>query len=207
MNINIAGLSDDDFDSDEPPHLNGNDISRRLLPELIVDEADPTAAAKELTAMFVGRSGFLFNGSHLFRVIIDPNGSPRAIAVTDNAVRIMAHEICTPVKLRRTKKGERLIPCSISKDIAQIYLNGLQDRWNLPKLHRYLRTTMAPCASPRAMTGQAVCGATMFLSSIFQSGPPKQSCARPASAFLGPFRLPTAFRCAKVDLGYILRSN
>jgi hypothetical protein len=139
----FAGLDSPDLSNDEidrhlaeregAQHTNGH-CSRSQLPQLIVDEADPTATAKELAAMFVGHSDFLFNGSNLVRVIADSDGSPRAIAVTDHAVRVMAHEICNPVKLRRTRKGEQLIPVSVSKDIAQIYLNGLQDRWNLPKL-------------------------------------------------------------------------
>jgi putative DNA primase/helicase len=121
--------------ADEKPHLNGNGhADRSQLPKLIVDAADPTATAKELAAMLAKSSDFLFNGNGLVRVVVDPDGSPRAIAVTDHAVRVAAHEICNPVKLKRTKKGEQLIPASLSKDIAQIYLNALQDRWNLPKL-------------------------------------------------------------------------
>jgi putative DNA primase/helicase len=121
--------------ADEKLHLNGNGhADRSQLPPLIVDDADPTATAKELAAMLAKSSDFLFNGNGLVRVVVDPDGSPRAIAVTDHAVRVAAHEICNPVKLKRTKKGEQLIPVSIGNDIAQIYLNALQDRWNLPKL-------------------------------------------------------------------------
>ena len=41
------------------------------LPELIIDGADPTAAAKKLAILFAERSDFLFDGHGLVRVAIE----------------------------------------------------------------------------------------------------------------------------------------
>lgn len=41
-------------------------------------------------------------------------------------VRVLAHEICVPTKVRTIKNAEERIPVPLSKDIAQLYLHGLE---------------------------------------------------------------------------------
>jgi hypothetical protein len=59
---------------------------------------------------------------------------PHAIAVTPETVRVFAHEICTPVKFVNSKKpgaAPEKIKTTLSTDIANLYLRGLQGRWGL----------------------------------------------------------------------------
>ncbi len=46
-------------------------------------------------------------------------------------VRVLAHEICIPTKERITKGEVERIPVPLSKDIAQLYLHGLEGSWGL----------------------------------------------------------------------------
>jgi putative DNA primase/helicase len=105
------------------------------LPELVINGADPTATAKELAAMFASRSNFLSNGYVPVLVSVDADNMPRAIEVSAEAVRIYAHEICRPMKW---KDGE-LVPVPLSRDIALLFLNGLEGRWGL-KIFRGITT-------------------------------------------------------------------
>jgi len=68
------------------------------LPNLLINDSDPTAAAKELAALIAARDDFLFNGNAPVRVAVEANGMPRALEVTTEAVRVLAHEICNPIK-------------------------------------------------------------------------------------------------------------
>jgi putative DNA primase/helicase len=52
---------------------------------------------------------------------------PRALEVTTEAIRVLAHEICNPIK--KLKQGD--IPAALRADIANIYLRGLEGRWGL----------------------------------------------------------------------------
>jgi hypothetical protein len=97
------------------------------LPELIVKGSDPTATAKDLAALIAKRDDFLFNGHAPVRIADEAGCLPRALEVTTEMVRVLAHEICIPTKER---KDER-IPVPLSKDIAQLYLHGLEGSWGL----------------------------------------------------------------------------
>jgi hypothetical protein len=101
------------------------------LPELIINEADPTATAKELAALIVKTDNFLFNGYAPVRIAVEENCLPRAIEITAEAVRVRAHEICRPIKLREVKGAIERVPVPLSKDIALLYLNGLEGAWDL----------------------------------------------------------------------------
>jgi hypothetical protein len=109
----------------------GDGPDRRGLPELVINESDPTATAKELAALIANRDDFLFNGHAPVHVAVEADYLPRALEVTTEAVRVFGHEICSPVKLR-TKKGivER-IAVPLSRDIALLYLHGLEGSWGL----------------------------------------------------------------------------
>src|SRR5262249_49913839 len=47
-------------------------------------------------------------------------------------VRVLAHEICVPIKLAADGKRTR---APLSNDIALLYLNGLEGRWELKPFH------------------------------------------------------------------------
>jgi hypothetical protein len=105
------------------------------LPELIISSSDPTAAAKDLATLIAGQDDFLFNGHALVRIAAEADCLPRALEVTTEMVRILAHEICVPIK-ERTINGEvRRIPVPLSKDIALLYLHGLEGSWGLEPFH------------------------------------------------------------------------
>lgn len=105
------------------------------LPELIINDADPTATAKDLALMFAEGDEFLFNGYAPVRIAVEAGHMPRALEVTTNSIRVLAHELCNPTKLRRGKRGIERIAIPLSKDIAQIYLHGLEGRWDLKPFH------------------------------------------------------------------------
>jgi hypothetical protein len=97
------------------------------LPNLLVNDSDPTATAKELAGLIAARDDFLFNGNAPVRAAVEANGMPHALEITPEAVRVLAHEICNPIK--RLKHGD--IPVALKTDIANIYLHGLEGRWGL----------------------------------------------------------------------------
>jgi hypothetical protein len=105
-------------------------------PDLVINESDPTATAIELAALFAEREDFLFNGNAPVRVAVEADNLPRAIEVTNEAVRIYAHKLCRPVKFRTARRGPNkgeveVIPVPLDRDIAQLYLNGLEGQWGL----------------------------------------------------------------------------
>lgn len=106
------------------------------LPELIVKGSDPTATAKKLALLIAKRDDFLFNGYAPVRIAAEADCLPRALEITTEMVRVLAHAICIPTKLRKTKEGAvEQIPVPLSKDIAQLYLHGLEGSWGLEPFH------------------------------------------------------------------------
>jgi hypothetical protein len=101
------------------------------LPELIINNSDPTAAAKQLAALISQRDDFLFNGNWPVQIMAEVGAMPRAIEVAKESVRVLAHEICRPVKITHSKRGTETEAVSLSNDVALLYLHGLQGRWNL----------------------------------------------------------------------------
>jgi hypothetical protein len=107
-------------------HILAGIIAENQRPELIIDGGDLTGTAKQLAELFAMHRRFLFNGTEPIQVVHE-NGMPRAVTVTPEAVRVFAHEICTPVKIIKDKT----IRTTLSKDIASLYLRGLEGRWGL----------------------------------------------------------------------------
>jgi hypothetical protein len=107
--------------------MNGGEERDRRLPDLVINNSDPTATAKQLAALIARRDDFLFNGNAPIRVAVEADCTPRALEVTTEAVRVHAHEICTPIKWRAKKR----LAVPLSKDIALLYLHGLEGRWRL----------------------------------------------------------------------------
>jgi hypothetical protein len=106
---------------------------RRALPELLINDSDPTATAKALAALIAKRDDFLFNGHAPVRITVEAGYLPRALEVTTEVVRVLAHEVCTPTKLRTKKDKDKVerIRVPLSKDIATLYLHGLEGSWGL----------------------------------------------------------------------------
>jgi CHC2 zinc finger len=105
------------------------------LPELIINSSDPTATAKDLAALIAERDDFLFNGHAPVRVAAEADCLPRALEITTEMVRVLAHEICIPTKELVARSGDVRVPAPLSKDVAQIYLHGLEGRWGLKPFH------------------------------------------------------------------------
>jgi hypothetical protein len=110
-------------------------LQEAAKPELIISESDPTATATELAALFAAREDFLFNGHAPVRVATETDNLPRALKVTNEAVRVYAHRLCRPVKIIKAKGETATVPVALSRDIAQIYLNGLEGVWGLKNFH------------------------------------------------------------------------
>ena len=110
-------------------------LQETAKPELIISESDPTATATELAALFAAREDFLFNGHAPVRVATETDNLPRALKVTNEAVRVYAHRLCRPVKIIKAKGETATVPVALSRDIAQIYLNGLEGVWGLKNFH------------------------------------------------------------------------
>jgi hypothetical protein len=119
---------------DDPPAADGaanTEQPEQPLPELLIDGSNLTRTAKQLAAMFAQHRRFLFNGSQPIQVVHEDDEMPRAVTVTTDTVRVFAHEICTPIRIIRDKKGVRATPTTLTRDIASIYLHGLVGHWGL----------------------------------------------------------------------------
>ena len=97
------------------------------LPDLLIDNSNPTATARRLAALIAQRDEFLFNGNVPVRIAVEAGNLPRAIEVTNEAVRVLAHQISNPKRLSK----DEWIPAALPKDIASLYLNGLEGNWGL----------------------------------------------------------------------------
>jgi hypothetical protein len=108
-------------------------LQETTKPDLIVRDSDPTATATELAELFAAREDFLFNGYTPVRVAAETDNLPRAVEVTIEAVRVYAHKLCRPVKIRNARRGgaTETVPVALSRDIAQLYLNGMEGAWGL----------------------------------------------------------------------------
>jgi hypothetical protein len=103
-----------------------------FLPELIINMANTTETAKELAVLIAQGTNFLFNGNTLVRIVVEKGNMPHAVEVTNEAVRVLAHELSNPHRWRKLKDGGFIkVPVSLSRDIAQIYLLGLEGSWGL----------------------------------------------------------------------------
>jgi hypothetical protein len=101
------------------------------LPDLVITTANPAATVRQLAELFAQEDNFLSNGHTPVQVVVDADDMPQAIEVTPEAVRVYAHGICKPVKVRKKKESEERICVGLSRDLAQLYLNGLEGQWGL----------------------------------------------------------------------------
>jgi hypothetical protein len=124
-----------DDDREARTKTNGQMVTTGGLPDLIINSADPTATAKDLAALIAKRDDFLFNGHAPIRVAAEADSLPRALEITTEMVRVLAHEICIPTKDLIARDGTVRIPAPLSKDVAQIYLHGLEGSWGLKPFH------------------------------------------------------------------------
>ena len=102
-----------------------------VLPELVITSSNPAASAKGLAVLLAKEDTFLSNGNAPVQVVVDDDNMPRAVEVTPEAVRVVAHEICKPVKVRPINGGTARVAVGLSRDIALLYLNGLEGHWGL----------------------------------------------------------------------------
>jgi hypothetical protein len=109
------------------------------LPELIINPHNPPATARELASLIAKGTEFLFNGNTPVRVTSEDDEMPRAIEVTNEAVRDLAHKLCVPIKAQTTQHGVLRTRVPLSRDIASLYLNGLEGEWRL-KIFRGITT-------------------------------------------------------------------
>jgi hypothetical protein len=120
---------------------NGHEIAKPLL---IINSGDLTATAKELAGLFVADGRFLSNGNAPVMISVDDD-MPRATQVTTDRVRVIAHEVCRPVRPARGQErlngSEEYVEVTLSKDIAQLYLSGLAGDWGL---HTFRGITRSP---------------------------------------------------------------
>ena len=145
-----------DDTSEQPPDVRPTDVAEDStgrdadLPELIIKDSNLPATAKALAKLIAQGDHFLFNGHVPVRIAVEANCMPRALEVTVEALRVYTHEICRPVKIRKVKDKEtgevtfEHIPTTLSKDVAALYLNGLEGQWGLP---RFRGITTAPILS------------------------------------------------------------
>jgi hypothetical protein len=126
---------------DQEAKANGHEIAKPLL---TINSGDLTATAKELARLFVADGRFLSNGNAPVMIAVDDD-MPRATLVTTDRVRVIAHEVCRPVRPARPQEllngAEEYVEVTLSKDIAQLYLSGLAGDWGL---HTFRGITRSP---------------------------------------------------------------
>ena len=116
-------------------------------PDLVVDDGDLPAVARQLRDFFVG-SGRLFERGVPVKVIRPADSSPPiAVRLTSNRVVIEAHQICRPVRLQ----GDDVVPVTLPNRVARMYLD-LSGEWGLPPL---TGVSTAPILAPNGMVRSA----------------------------------------------------
>ena len=140
LNAAIAALDLNSGVADFAAHKKKREKQKETstLPDLIIDDGDLPAAARELAGLIAAGERFLDNGNGIVQVTV-VDGMPRASMVTPEAVRVLAHEICRPVK--GLKNGFE--PVTLSADVANLYLKGLPDHG----LKRFKGITASPILS------------------------------------------------------------
>jgi hypothetical protein len=126
----------------------------------VIRDSNLPATAKALAKLIAQKDHFLFNGHVPVRIAVEADCMPRALEVTVEALRIYAHEISRPIKIRKVKDKDtgaetfERIPTTLPKDVAALYLNGLEGQWGLP-LFRGITTApiLAADGSIRTATG------------------------------------------------------
>jgi putative DNA primase/helicase len=106
------------------------------LPEFVTNSTNLAALAKKLATFLANRDDLLSNGYVPVRIVVDENNLPHAIELTTDAVRVCAHEVCNPMKMR----GGQRVSVKLSLELARLFLDGLEGRWGL-KVFRGITTS------------------------------------------------------------------
>ena len=106
------------------------DPDRERLPEIDLD-ADPVACAKVLARLIAERRDILLNGYTPVRVVVEDGQEPRAAELTNEALRAYAYGICRCMK---AKGDDDRVEVPLTRNIAQLYLLGLEGEWGLHPL-------------------------------------------------------------------------
>jgi hypothetical protein len=97
-------------------------------PILVINESDPTDTAKRLAVLIAQHGEVLFNENEPIRIASEAGNLPKALVLNAEYVRVLAHELAVPVKY---DKNGNPYPAPLSADVANIYLHGLEGRWDL----------------------------------------------------------------------------
>jgi hypothetical protein len=153
------------------------------LPELVVNDSNKVAVAKQLAYLITQHRGFLSNGNEPIQVLHD-DGMPRAVTVSIETVRVYAEEVCVPTY----KIKDDSIHVTLPTDIAKLYLYGLVGRWNLRPL-RGITTApiLADDGSLRIASGYDE-GSGLWCHNVPEVGVPERPTREQAEAALAALR-------------------
>jgi hypothetical protein len=118
------------------------------LPELIINGSDPTATAKDLAALIAKRDDFLFNGHAPIRIAAEADCLPRALEVTTEMVRVLAHEISRPTKELITRNVTTRVPGCAGTTCSPI-APGFPARFEAQTDHNRARCHVSCCRVDR----------------------------------------------------------
>jgi hypothetical protein len=109
------------------------------LPELVIDQADYPAAARELAARLAATDSIYQRGSDLIKIGC-VNGVWSATPLEPDHIIVEAHKVCKPVERKFVGGEQRLVPASLKAGIARLML-AMADEWTMRPFNGF-------CASP-----------------------------------------------------------
>ncbi len=115
---------------------NPNSVS---LPELVIDQADYPAAARDLAVRLATVESIYRRDTELIKISC-VNGAWSATALEPNHIIVEAHKLCKPVELKFVGGEQRLVPTSLKSSIARLML-AMPDEWTMRPFSGF-------CASP-----------------------------------------------------------
>lgn len=109
------------------------------LPELVIDQADYPAAAREVAARLAATDTIFRRGSDLIKIVC-LNGVWSATSLEADHIIVEAHKVCKPVERKFVGGEQRLVPTSLKSGIARLAL-AMPDEWTMRPFNGF-------CASP-----------------------------------------------------------
>jgi hypothetical protein len=100
------------------PAIQAGSVQSRRLPDLIINDGNLPATARELRSLLATSGHFFDRGVPVMLVRPPHGGIPIAMPLTINTVVIEAHNVCRPMKMQ---KGE-LTAVTLPERLARIYL-------------------------------------------------------------------------------------